>query len=70
MNLTEEIFQHVKALPDLLKAEVLDFVEYLEFKSRNSEEETDWSNLSLTHAMRDIEKEASPYTIGDLKENF
>lgn len=70
MNLTEEIFQHVKALPDLLKAEVLDFVEYLEFKSRKSEEETDWSKLSVAYAMRDMEKEESLYTTADLRESF
>jgi len=70
MTLTEQIVQHLQALPEPLKAEVLDFVEYLEIKSKKSEEEMDWSVLSLSFAMRGMEKEPAPYTIGDLKEHF
>lgn len=70
MTLTEEIIQHVQTLPDPLKAEVLDFVEYLEIKSKKVEEETDWSALSLSSAMRGMEKETSPYTVSDIKERF
>lgn len=70
MTLTEEIVHHIQSLPDSLKAEVLDFVEYLEIKSKKSEEEIDWSALSLSFAMRSMEKELTPYTIGDLKERF
>ena len=36
MTLTEEILQHVQTLPESVKAEVLDFVEYLELKARKS----------------------------------
>ncbi len=70
MTLTEEIFQHIQALPESLKAEVLDFVEYLELKSKKTEEEIDWSTLSLSFAMRGMESEQTSYTIDDLKERF
>ena len=70
MTLTEQIVQHLQALPEPLKAEVLDFVEYLEIKSKKSEEEMDWSALSLSFAMRGMEKETTPYTLTDLKERF
>ena len=70
MTLTEEIVHHIQSLPYSLKAEVLDFVEYLEIKSKKSEEEIDWSTLSLSFAMTGMEKELTPYTIGDLKERF
>lgn len=70
MTLIEEIIQHIQTLPEPLKAEVLDFVEYLELKSKKVEEEIDWSDLSLSSAMRGMEKETTPYTISDLKERF
>ena len=70
MTLTEEIFQHIQVLPESLKAEVLDFVEYLELKSKKTEEEIDWSTLSLSFAMRGMESEQTSYTIDDLKERF
>lgn len=70
MTLTEEILQHIQTLPESVKAEVLDFVEYLELKSKKVEEEVDWSALSLAFAMRGMEKEATPYTMSDLKERF
>ena len=70
MTLTEEIIQHVQTLPEPLKAEVLDFVEYLELKTKKVEEEMDWSALSLSSAMRGVEKEATPYSVSDLKERF
>lgn len=70
MTLTEQIVQHLQTLPEPLKAEVLDFVEYLEVKSKKNEEEMDWSALSLSFAMRGMENAHTPYTIGDLKEHF
>lgn len=70
MTLTEEIFQHIQTLPESLKAEVLDFVEYLELKSKKNEEDRDWSTLSLSFAMRGMESEPASYTIDDLKERF
>jgi len=70
MTLAEEIIHHIQTLSDPLKAEVLDFVEYLELKSKKVAEEVDWSALSLSSAMRGMEKETTPYTLTDLKERF
>ena len=73
MTLAEAIIEHVKALPQVLQAEVLDFVEYLQSKAHagnRDEEKTDWSALSLSQAMRGMEGESSPYSTDDLKEVF
>ena len=70
MTLTEEIIHHIQTLPDSLKVEVLDYVEFLELKNKKNKEEIDWSALSLSSAMRGMEKETTPYTINDLKERF
>lgn len=70
MTLTEEILQHVQTLPESLKVEVLDFVEYLELKIKKSEEEMDWSTLSLSSTMRGLEEDPTSYEIDDLKERF
>lgn len=70
MTLSEEIIQHIQALPESLKSEVLDFIEYLELKHSKVEEEIDWSALSLSSAMSDMEKEPILYSIADLKEHF
>ena len=70
MAITEKIQQHVQKLPVSFQAEVLDFVEYLSAKVRGREE-GDWSDLSLTFAMRGMEDEATPrYTTADLKVVF
>lgn len=66
MSLTEEILQHIQSLPDSLKAEVLDFVEYLEHKSKESDEEKEWSAMSLSSAMRGMEEELVSYEMDDL----
>ena len=66
MSLEEKIIQHIHELPESKKAEVLDFVEYL----RNKIEERDWSDFSLSFAMRGMENEISPYSLEDLKEAF
>lgn len=70
MTLTEKIIQHIQTMPEPLKAEVLDFVEYLELKIKKADKEIDWSALSLSSAMRGLEKEATPYSISDIKERF
>ena len=73
MTLSEKIIQHIQNLPDTLQAEVLDFVEYLESKAEKGKEdieEKEWSDISLSFAMRGIEDEHSPYALDDLKENF
>jgi hypothetical protein len=73
MSVAEQILEHVRALPEAVQAEVLDFVEHLETKisaGKASQEDTDWSAMSLSHAMRGMELEASPYSTDDLKEVF
>jgi hypothetical protein len=61
-------------MPESFQAEILDFVEYLESKIKKGQkvdrEETEWLELSLSFAMRDMEEEYSPYSLNDLKERF
>jgi hypothetical protein len=45
---------------------VLDFVGYLKARA----EDKDWSVFSLSSAMRDMEDENSPYSLGHLQESF
>ena len=73
MTFSEKILQHVQSLPESFQVEVLDFIEYLESKvekGKESVDDKDWSTLSLTFAMRDIENEPSPYSLDDLQETF
>lgn len=73
MTTVEAIFQHLKALPDSVQQEVLDFVKFLASRRTESgrgEEERAWSQFSLASAMRDMEDEEAPYTLADLKESF
>ena len=69
METVDRIYQEVKALPELLQREVLEFVERLALKLR--QEDSDWSELSLQAALRGLENEAGPeYREDDLKENW
>ena len=74
MALSEEILEHVEKLPESFQAEVLDFVEYLESKMcrdhKKGHEDEDWSRLSLSFAMQDMEDEYSPYSLEDIKEKY
>ena len=73
MTLAERIIQHVKALPESIQAEVLDFVEYLVAKvrmDRESPEDAEWSAFSLSQAMRGLESDHTAYSTDDLKEAF
>jgi hypothetical protein len=64
MTVAELIMQHVNTLPEVDQSEVLDFVEYLESRS----DRTNWSELSLSQAMRGMESEKSMYSLNDIKE--
>jgi hypothetical protein len=66
MSLEEKIMKEMQDLPESKKAKVLDFVEYL----KRSAEDKDWSAFSLSAAMRGMENEKSPYSLGDLQEPF
>jgi Protein of unknown function (DUF2281) len=74
MTITEKIQAGIQKLPTAYQAEVLDFVEYLLTKATRGareHEESLWSDLSLTSAMRGMEDEDSPqYTKDDLKVIF
>ena len=78
MTVIEKIQQRVIVLPETRQAQVLDFIEFLLLKSQPDSQDSlddiekiEWSNLSLTMAMRGIEDEEEPtYTITDLKETF
>jgi len=64
MNLGEKIISYIQELPESKKAEVLDFVEYL----RNKTEERNWSEFSLSSAMKGMENDDSIYSLKDIKE--
>jgi len=69
MSLAEKIMEYVQALPESKQVEVLGFVEYLRSKAEKQEIK-DWTDLSLSSAMRGIEEEQTPYTLNDIKESF
>jgi hypothetical protein len=70
MNIVEKIIEHLKSMPESAQAEVMDFVQYLETKTRRKGEDYEWVRFSLESAMRGIAEEASPYRIEDIKEKF
>ena len=69
MKLDEKIHQYVQKLPYSLQEELLDFVQYLLVKTEQ-QEKRDWSSLSLSSAMRDMEDESALYSISDIRANF
>ena len=73
MKLAEKIFSHIENLPETYQAEVLDFVEFLESKTRklddsDEEDRALWSHFSLSQAMRGMEDEEELYSLDDLVE--
>lgn len=74
MTTAERVSEQVQKLPEPLQAETLDFIEFLMSKTQREsvrQEDSDWSNLSLATAMRDIEDEDGPvYNESDLKEKW
>jgi hypothetical protein len=74
MEVSEKIYEEVKKLPGPLQAEVLDFVQNLTSKVKReveSEDEPPFTDLSLSLAMRGMEREDTPtYSIEDLRERF
>jgi hypothetical protein len=69
MSLADKIINNVRALPESKQLEVLDFIEYLRVKT-DRQENPEWSDFSLSSAMRGMENEESPYSLNDLKESF
>jgi hypothetical protein len=73
MTTAQVIAQRLSSLPEDAQREVLDFVEFVESRrvgQSQRQEDAEWSALSLASAMRGMEDEESPYTLGDLKESF
>jgi hypothetical protein len=65
----EEIQDKVKLLPESSQHQVLDFVDYLLYRSR--QEDLLWSKLSVRWALRDLEDEEWPeYSAQDLEERW
>lgn len=69
MSLAEKIMEYIQTLPESKQVEVLGFVEYLRSKAEKQEIK-DWTDLSLSSAMRVIEEEQTPYSLNDIKESF
>jgi hypothetical protein len=69
MSLADKIINNVRTLPESKQIEVLDFIEYLRVKTER-QENTGWSDFSLSSAVRGMENEESPYSLKDLKESF
>lgn len=72
MSLAEKIVEHLRRLPEEAQAEVLDFVELLETRSKKSRKDPEdaWSSFSLAQAMRGMEDEEEIYSLEDLREAF
>ena len=69
MTLDEKIYQYVQKLPQSFQEELLDYAEYLLMKAELQEKQ-DWTSLSLSSAMREMEDEAVTYSLSDLRESF
>lgn len=67
--LVETIIKLIQTLPESKQIEIFDFVEYLRSKVEKQEIK-DWTDFSLSSAMRGIEDEETPYSLNDLKESF
>jgi hypothetical protein len=65
----EVICGKVRTLPEPEQMEVLSFVDYLFYKSR--QEEQSWMDMSLRAALRGLEDEVWPdYDVQDLQERW
>ena len=69
MTLAEKVIRKMQQLPEEKQAEVLDFVDFLERKLAE-EEDQDWKDFSLEMALRDIDEEEDIYSLDDLKVKF
>ncbi|MBC8334741.1 MAG: hypothetical protein ISR59_11710 [Anaerolineales bacterium] len=69
MTLDEKIHQYAKKLPHSFQEELFDFVQYLLMKAEQQEKQ-DWTSLSLSSAMRDMQDEPALYNISDIRVAF
>jgi hypothetical protein len=73
MGIADKLREKLSKLPEPLQNEVLDFAEYLMRKldRQARQDDLDWANLSLDHALRGMENEPlACYEISDLKVVF
>lgn len=73
MTTAEAIVESLEPLPEAVKREVLDFIEFIKARrihEAGPEENAEWSDFSLASAMHGMEDEDSPYGVADLKETF
>ena len=69
MTLDEKIHRYAQKLPHSYQEELLDFVQYLLQKAEQDEKQ-DWTSLSLSSALRDMQDEPVLYSTSDLKVIF
>ena len=69
MALDEKVYQYTQKLPRSLQKELLNFIQYLLIKAEQQEKQ-EWSLLSLSSAMRDMEDEPALYSMADIKVRF
>jgi hypothetical protein len=65
MTLDEKIHRYAQKLPYAFQEELFDFVQYLLMKAEQQEKQ-DWTSLSLSSAMREMEDEPALYSLSDL----
>jgi hypothetical protein len=66
MTLDKTIQEYAQKLPYSLQQEVLDFVQYLLMKTEQ-QENAEWSDFSLSAAMRGMEDEPDLYSLADIR---
>lgn len=66
MVMNQTIQNYIEKLPASYQEVVVDFLAFLLSKAER-EQDVEWSNISLTYAMRDMEDEPSEYSVADLK---
>jgi len=69
MTLDEKIHRYAQKLPYSFQEELFDFVQYLLMKAEQQEKQN-WTSLSLSLAMRDMEDEPALYNISDIRVVF
>jgi hypothetical protein len=69
MTLDEKIHRYAQKLPYSFQEELFDFVQYLLMKAEQQEKQ-DWTSVSLSSAVRDMEGEPVLYSLSDLRVVF
>ena len=67
MSLAEKVIEKIKSLPEDKQTEILHFIDFISKKVKE-EERKQWSEFSLTSAMRGLETEDTLYSLEDIKE--